>query len=42
MPVSKAPNGKYRIGGGRAMYKSRTAAMKAYKAYLAKQRGGKK
>jgi|14_taG_2_1085336.scaffolds.fasta_scaffold00518_24 hypothetical protein len=42
MPVSRAPNGKYRVGGGRAMYKSRTAAMRTYKTYLAKQRGGKK
>jgi hypothetical protein len=42
MPVSNAPSGKYRIGGGRAMYKSRTAAMRACKAYLAKRRGGKK
>ena len=40
MPVTKAPNGKYRIGKGKAMYTSRAAAERAYKAYLAKK--GKK
>jgi len=38
MPVKKASNGKYRIGGGKAMYKSKAAADRAYKAYLAKKR----
>jgi hypothetical protein len=36
MPVRKASNGKYKIGSGKAMYKSKATAMKAYKAYLAK------
>jgi hypothetical protein len=40
MPVTKAPNGKYRIGKGKPMYKTKASADKAYKAYLAKK--GKK
>lgn len=36
MPVKKAPNGKWQIGSGKAMYKSKAAAMRAYRAYLAK------
>lgn len=40
MPVRKASNGKWRIGNGKAMYKSKAAADRAYKAYLAKK--GKK
>ena len=40
MPVTKAQNGKYRIGTGKAMYTSKAAAQRAYKAYLAKK--GKK
>lgn len=42
MPVRKASNGKYRIGSGKAMYKSKAAAERAYKAYLAKKNSGKK
>ena len=42
MPVTKAPSGKYRIGSGKAMYKTKSAADRAYKAYLAKKHGGKK
>lgn len=37
MPVTKAPNGKYRIGKGKAMYETKAKAEKAYKAYLAKK-----
>jgi hypothetical protein len=40
MPVKKASTGKYRIGSGKAMYKTKAAADRAYKAYLAKK--GKK
>ena len=36
MPVKKVGN-KYAIGSGRAMYKSKAAADRAYKAYLAKK-----
>lgn len=35
MPVLKCPNGKYRIGGGRCMYTSKTKALAAYAAYRA-------
>lgn len=37
MPVRKCPNGKWRIGNGPCMYRSREAAEKAYRAYLAKK-----
>jgi len=37
MPVKKASNGKYRIGSGKAIYKSKAAAERAYKAYKAKK-----
>lgn len=40
MPVTRASNGKWKIGGGKAMYKSKEAAERAYQAYLAKK--GKK
>jgi hypothetical protein len=36
MPVKKVGN-KYAIGSGKAMYKSKAAADRAYKAYLAKK-----
>ena len=36
MPVSKCSNGKYRVGNGKCMYTTKTAANKAYKTYLAK------
>lgn len=42
MPVTKASNGKYRIGRGRAMYKTKAAAERAYRAYLAKKHSKKK
>lgn len=38
MPVIKCSNGKYRIGSGKCMYKTKAAAEKAYKAYKAKKR----
>jgi len=37
MPVIKAPNGKYRIGSGPAMYKSKASAERANAAYRAKK-----
>ena len=37
MPVTKGSNGKYRIGKGKAMYKSKAAAERAYRAYRAKK-----
>lgn len=33
MPVRRAKSGKYRIGWGKARYKSRASAERAYKAY---------
>ena len=40
MPVTKASNGKWRIGSGKAMYKTRAAAERAYRAYLARKHSG--
>ena len=37
MPVSKCPNGKYKIGSGKCMYDSKAKAEKAYKGYMAKK-----
>lgn len=37
MPVTKASNGKWRIGSGRAMYRTEAAAERAYSAYRAKK-----
>jgi len=37
MPVYKCPNGKWRIGSGPCMYKTKEAAEKAYRAYRAKK-----
>jgi len=34
MPVRRARNGKWRIGRGRAIYKTKAAALRAYRAYL--------
>ncbi len=34
MPVTKGSNNKYRIGSGKAMYKSKASAEKAYRMYL--------
>lgn len=36
MPVKKC-NGKYKIGSGKCMYKSKAAAERAYRAYKAKK-----
>jgi len=36
MPVKKCPNGKYRIGKGKCIYKTKKKAQKAYRAYLRK------
>ncbi len=38
MPVKKVGN-KYAIGSGKAVYGTKTAATKAYQAYLAKKKG---
>lgn len=38
MPGRKCKNGKYRIGGGPCMYKTKAAALKAYRAYLVKKK----
>ena len=40
MPVRKCSNGKYRIGNGKCVYKTKSSANKAYKAYLAKRKKG--
>jgi len=37
MPVIKCANGKWRIGNGPCMYKTKKSANKAYVAYLAKK-----
>ncbi len=41
MPVSKCPNGKYRIGSGKCMYDSKAKAEAAYSAYLAQKHSSK-
>jgi len=40
MPVTKCQNGKYRIGKGKCMYRSKSSANRAYKGYLGKKYGG--
>jgi hypothetical protein len=42
MPVTRAANGKYRIGKGKAMYKTKASAERAYRAYLAKKHDTKR
>lgn len=42
MPVYKCTNGKYKIGTGRCMYTSKSAADRAYKAYRTKSNASKK
>lgn len=42
MPVKKCNNGKWRIGEGDCIYKTREKAIKAYRAYLAKKHSKKK
>lgn len=37
MPVSKCPNGKFKIGSGKCMYDSKAKAEKAYKGYMVKK-----
>jgi hypothetical protein len=38
MPVTKDPkSGKWRIGRGKPIYRTRAAALRAYRAYLAKR-----
>lgn len=39
MPVIQCPNGLYKIGKGKCMYKTKESAEKAYHAYLAKKHG---
>lgn len=38
MPVLKCGGGKYRIGSGPCMYKSKASAERAYRGYLMKTR----
>lgn len=38
MPVIRCPNGTYRIGNGKCIYKTREAALKAYAGYLGTKR----
>lgn len=35
MPVRKHPNGKWGIGRGKPIYKTKAAAKRAYRGYLA-------
>jgi len=42
MPVVKCSNKKYRIGGGKCMYKSKASAEKAYQAYRSKKYASRK
>lgn len=42
MPVTKASNGNWRIGSGKPIYKTKAAAERAYRAYLAKKAKRKK
>lgn len=37
MPVRKCANGKYRIGSGPCKYRTKAAAQRAYRAYLARR-----
>lgn len=37
MPVVKCPNGKWRIGSGPCVYRSKATAERAYRAYLVKK-----
>lgn len=37
MPVTKCPNGKYKIGNGPCVYTTKAAADRAYTAYLAQK-----
>jgi len=37
MPVRRCANGKYRLGNGPCIYRSKESAQRAYRAYLAKK-----
>jgi hypothetical protein len=39
MPVRKCSNNKYKVGSSKCMYKSKTKAERAYRAYRAKKYG---
>lgn len=39
MPPSRCPNGKWRIGNGPCIYKTKEAAVAAYRGYRARQAG---
>ena len=41
MPVTKCSNGKWRIGTGKCIYTTKTAAEKAMQGYYASQNTGK-
>lgn len=40
MPCTKCSNGKYKLGGGPCMYKSKESCERAYVAYRAKKHSG--
>lgn len=40
MPVHRCDNGKYRIGSGPCMYKTKESAEEAFKGYLYEKYGG--
>jgi hypothetical protein len=42
MPVRKGDNGKWRIGSGPAMYKSKASAERAYAGYRGSKHAGKR
>ena len=42
MPVHRCTNGKYRVGNGPCVYKTKEAAQRAYEAYLAKKHDERK
>ena len=42
MPIRKCANGKYRIGSGPCIYKTKAAAERAYGAYRAKKHSPKR
>lgn len=37
MPLRRNPDGTWSIGSGKAKYKTKKSAMRAYRAYLAKK-----
>lgn len=42
MPVTRCPNGKWRIGSGKCMYPSKEAAERVYRGYLGAKYAGNK